>query len=202
MAQMETEDTQQQGEEPGDNNDSNNASTYLWKNTRVVGIILVYCAIGSQLSVVNKVVVTFIPLPNTILFFQFFATTVMLLVAHSTGAIEVEPLTWEITGIFTPLVITFFALLYAGMEVMKYAPLETFITVKSMTPVLFCVCEYLFLGRSFHSPIGSTHSHSSHPPPTVVVTMPPPFNHSTRAVCFTKCASRHATTHRCTLHRM
>jgi len=34
------------------------------------------------------------------------------------------------------------------MEVMKYAPLETFITVKSMTPVLFCVCEYLFLGRS------------------------------------------------------
>lgn len=131
----------------GGNEDSNNASTYLWKNTRVVGIILVYCAIGSQLSVVNKVVVTFIPLPNTILFFQFFATTFMLLVAHGVGAIEVEPLTWEIAGIFTPLVITFFALLYAGMEVMKYAPLETFITVKSMTPVLFCVCEYLFLGR-------------------------------------------------------
>ena len=127
--------------------ESNNASTYLWRNTRVVGIILVYCAIGSQLSVVNKVVVTFIPLPNTILFFQFFATTVMLLIAHGTGAIEVEPLTWEIAGIFTPLVITFFALLYAGMEVMKYAPLETFITVKSMTPVLFCVFEYLFLGR-------------------------------------------------------
>jgi len=38
--------------------------------------------------------------------------------------------------------------LHAGMEVMKYAPLETFITVKSMTPVLFCVCEYLFLGRA------------------------------------------------------
>ena len=33
-------------------------------------------------------------------------------------------------------------------RVMKYAPLETFITVKSMTPVLFCVCEYLFLGRA------------------------------------------------------
>ena len=50
-------------------------------------------------------------------------------------------------GIFA-LVLTFFALLYAGMEVMKYAPPETFITVKSMTPVLFSACEYLFLGRA------------------------------------------------------
>ena len=130
------------------NEDSNNAATYLWRSTRVLGIILVYCAIGSQLSVVNKVVVTFIPLPNFILFCQFTATTLMLLLAHYTGMVEVEPLTWRIAGIYTPLVITFFALLYAGMEVMKYAPLETFITVKSMTPVLFSACEYLFLGRA------------------------------------------------------
>ena len=127
--------------------DSNNAAQELWRNTRVLGIILVYCAIGSQLSVVNKVVVTFIPLPNFILFAQFISTTLMLLIAHAVGWVEVEPLTWDIASIFTPLVLTFFALLYAGMEVMKYAPLETFITVKSMTPVLFSACEYLFLGR-------------------------------------------------------
>ena len=130
------------------NEDSNGAATELWRNTRVLGIILVYCAIGSQLSVVNKVVVTFIPLPNFILLAQFTATTVMLLAAHYTGSVEIEPLTWQIAGIFSPLVLTFFALLYAGMEVMKYAPLETFITVKSMTPVLFSACEYLFLGRA------------------------------------------------------
>jgi GDP-mannose transporter len=130
------------------NEDSNGAATELWRNTRVLGIILVYCAIGSQLSVVNKVVVTFIPLPNFILLAQFTATTLMLLAAHYTSSIEVEPLTWQIAGIFSPLVLTFFALLYAGMEVMKYAPLETFITVKSMTPVLFSACEYLFLGRA------------------------------------------------------
>ena len=59
-----------------------------------------------------------------------------------------KQLTWQIARIFSPLVLTFFALLYAGMEVMKYAPLETFITVKSMTPVLFSTCEYLFLGRA------------------------------------------------------
>ena len=121
--------------------DSNNAAQELWRNTRVLGIILVYCAIGSQLSVVNKVVVTFIPLPNFILFAQFISTTLMLLIAHAVGWVEVEPLTWDIASIFTPLVLTFFALLYAGMEVMKYAPLETFITVKSMTPVLFSACS-------------------------------------------------------------
>ena len=63
--------------------DSNNAAQELWRNTRVLGIILVYCAIGSQLSVVNKVVVTFIPLPNFILFAQFISTTLMLLIAHA-----------------------------------------------------------------------------------------------------------------------
>ena len=73
------------------NVDSNGAATELWRNTRVLGIILVYCAIGSQLSVVNKVVVTFIPLPNAILLAQFTATTVMLLAAHYTKSIEVEP---------------------------------------------------------------------------------------------------------------
>ena len=133
------------------NEDSNGAATELWRNTRVLGIILVYCAIGSQLSVVNKVVVTFIPLPNAILFAQFFATTVMLLAAHYAGTIEVEPLTWTIAGIFTPLVVTFFALLYAGMEVMKYAPLETFITVKSMTPVLFSEDAIISIGKFFIS---------------------------------------------------
>ena len=44
-------------EERPPHEDSNNAAQELWRNTRVLGIILVYCAIGSQLSVVNKVVV-------------------------------------------------------------------------------------------------------------------------------------------------
>ena len=53
---------------------------------------------------------------------------------------------------FLPLVAAFFALLYSGMQIMKYAPLETFITAKSFTPVLFSITEYLFLGREFPTP--------------------------------------------------
>ena len=70
--------------------------THLWTSARVVGIILFYCAIGSSLSVLNKVAVTYIPAPNFILFCQFFATAVMLIIAHSLKLVEVEPLTKEI----------------------------------------------------------------------------------------------------------
>ena len=122
--------------------------THLWTSARVVGIILFYCAIGSSLSVLNKVAVTYIPAPNFILFCQFFATAVMLIIAHSLKLVEVEPLTKEIAIAFIPLTVSFFALLLAGMEVMQRAPLETFIAVKSLTPVVFSLNEYLFLGRA------------------------------------------------------
>ena len=81
--------------------------------------------------------VTYIPAPNFILFCQFFATAVMLIIAHSLKLVEVEPLTKEIAIAFIPLTVSFFALLLAGMEVMQRAPLETFIAVKSLTPVVF-----------------------------------------------------------------
>jgi len=112
-------------------------------------IILLYCVIGSSLSVINKVVVTYIPCPNFILFCQFASTSILLLIADAVKAIEVEALTKDIAIGFIPLTISFFALLLAGMEVMKRAPLETFIAVKSVTPVVFALNEYVFLGRAF-----------------------------------------------------
>ncbi|OUS45350.1 integral membrane family protein [Ostreococcus tauri] len=126
--------------------------THLWKSARVVGIIVLYCLIGSSLSVMNKVAVTYIPAANFILLCQFVATSVLLKVAHWMGLVTVEPLTKEIAVAFLPLAISFFALLLAGMEVMQRAPLETFIAVKSLTPVAFSINEYLFLGRALPTP--------------------------------------------------
>ena len=71
-------------------NEDKYETTYLWKNASVLLIILLYCAIGSQLSVVNKVVVTYIPLPNTILFLQFASSVILLGGFHYTGLVHVE----------------------------------------------------------------------------------------------------------------
>ena len=68
---------------------------------------------------------------------------------------EVEPLTG--IAIFIPLTVSFFALLLAGMEVMQRAPLETFIAVKSLTPVVFSLNEYLFLGRALPTSKSAPH---------------------------------------------
>lgn len=126
--------------------------THLWKSARVIGIILFYCAIGSSLSVLNKVAVTYIPAANFILLCQFVSTTILLSIAHVMGFVTVEPLTKDIAIAFVPLTVSFFALLLAGMEVMQRAPLETFIAVKSLTPVAFAINEYLFLGRALPTP--------------------------------------------------
>ena len=136
----------------GERRDGAQTTTYLWANARVLGIIVLYCAIGSSLSVLNKVAVTMIPAPNFILFCQFAATTLLLLAAHGLKLVTVEPLTKEIALAFLPLTLSFFALLLAGMEVMQRAPLETFIAVKSLTPVVFSLNEYLFLGRALPTP--------------------------------------------------
>jgi GDP-mannose transporter len=126
-----------------------NEPVHLWKSARVLTIIVLYCIIGSSLSVINKVVVTYIPCPNFILFCQFASTSIMLLMADAAKVIEVEELTRPIAVAFVPLTLSFFLLLLAGMEVMKRAPLETFIAVKSVTPVVFALNEYVFLGRAF-----------------------------------------------------
>jgi hypothetical protein len=49
----------------------------------------------------------------------------MLLAAHVTGAIEVEPLTWEIAGIFTPVglaLLTLFCSPSTKLAVINLAP--------------------------------------------------------------------------------
>ena len=136
----------------GERRDGAQTTTYLWANARVLGIIVLYCAIGSSLSVLNKVAVTMIPAPNFILFCQFAATTLLLLAAHGLKLVTVEPLTKEIALAFLPLTLSFFALLLAGMEVMQRAPFETFIAVKSLTPGVVSLNEYLFLGRALPTP--------------------------------------------------
>jgi GDP-mannose transporter len=109
------------------------------------------CLIGSQLSVVNKIAVTDIPVPNVILVIQFATASFLLGLAHMFGMIKLENINMRMCIGFLPFVACFFALLSSGMWVMKVAPLETFIAFKSTTPIVLSMLDYMFMGRTFPS---------------------------------------------------
>ena len=83
------------------------------------------CIIGSQLSVVNKLAVSDLKLPNTILILQFVSCCVLLGGAHVLKIIQISNINRETFAGFIPLSVAFFGLLSAGMWVMKETPLET-----------------------------------------------------------------------------
>ena len=108
------------------------------------------CVVGSQLSVVNKIVVSDIPTPNLILVVQFATASLLLGLAHALGMIKLENINARTSIGFLPFVACFFALLGSGLWVMKVAPLETFIAFKStVTPIALSILDYLFMGRMF-----------------------------------------------------
>ena len=109
------------------------------------------CIIGSQLSVVNKIAVSDIPVPNVILVTQFATASFLLGLAHMFGMIKLENINMRTCIGFLPFVACFFALLSSGMWVMKVAPLETFIAFKSTTPIALSILDYMFMGRTFPS---------------------------------------------------
>ena len=97
---------------------------------------------------VNKLAVSDLKLPNTILILQFVSCVCLLGGAHAMNVIQISNINRETFIGFIPLSIAFFGLLSAGMWVMKEAPLETFIAFKSTTPICFSMIDYIFLGRA------------------------------------------------------
>ena len=97
---------------------------------------------------VNKLAVSDLKLPNTILILQFVSCCALLGAAHAMKIIQISNINRETAVGFIPLSVAFFGLLSAGMWVMKEAPLETFIAFKSTTPICFSLIDYVFLGRA------------------------------------------------------
>ena len=95
----------------------------------------------------NKIAVSDLMLPNTILLLQFISCCALLGIAHGVNLIQLSNINRETFIGFIPLSIAFFGLLSAGMWVMKSAPLETFIAFKSTTPICFSIIDYVLLGR-------------------------------------------------------
>lgn len=109
--------------------------------------IAYYSLCSSCLLIVNKVALYILPAPVFLLSLQLWVATLIVYGLHAAKVLKLEPLSWRTAVKFLPVVISFLGTLFSNAKVLQYSNVETFITFRSSTPLVLCICDYLFLGR-------------------------------------------------------
>lgn len=113
--------------------------------------IAYYSVCSSCLLIVNKVALHIVPAPVFLLSLQLWFAVAFVYLIHGFGLLHVAPLCWKKSVKFVPVVVSFLGTLYSNAKVLQYSNVETFITFRASTPLVLCVCDYLFLGRHLPS---------------------------------------------------
>lgn len=130
--------------------------------TQVVSAVAGYSLCNSQLLIINKITLAYVPAPCFILFCQLFASGVVVRILDHLKFLVADKLELEKAKGFLIVVFTFVTTLFANLKSIQLAPVDTFICLRSTTPLILAFLDYLFLGRalpnkkSFGSLIGIT----------------------------------------------
>ncbi|XRB17856.1 GDP-mannose transporter [Pseudoscourfieldia marina] len=117
----------------------------------VGGIIVAYAACNSQMLIINKLCLTHIPVPNFVLFCQLSFNAVAIFALSTLKIVASDKLELDKVRRFSPVVILFIGTLFSNLKAIQRVPVDTFICVRSSTPIAVALLEYLFLGRAFPS---------------------------------------------------
>jgi GDP-mannose transporter len=126
--------------------------TSLPSSPPVWAAIAYYGLCSSTLLIVNKLALHIIAAPVFLLSIQLWFAVAAVYLLESLRLVQVQPLRWSTAVQFSPVVVSFLGTLFANAKVLQYSNVETFITFRSSTPLILCVCDYLFLGRHLPSP--------------------------------------------------
>ena len=122
--------------------DEENVSTAM-----KTAVIISYMTVSSLMLMANKLAVEFVPAPATVLFIQFATSALFAKVMQFCGN-EVDALEWDKVKKFILVVITQIGTIFSGMKALQYCNVETFIVFRASMPVVLCVLDYLFFGRT------------------------------------------------------
>jgi solute carrier family 35 len=117
-----------------------------------VGVAIAYYGVcSSTLLIVNKVSLHIVPAPVFLLSLQLWFAVMFVYLLQSLKVLDTQALRWAVAVKFSPVVVSFLGTLYANAKVLQYSNVETFITFRSSTPLILCICDYVFLGRHLPS---------------------------------------------------
>jgi len=109
--------------------------------------IMGFMTCSSMMLVVNKLAITVLPYPGTVLALQLLSCAIGVRICGSLGFIEVAPLSMDRICSFGATPFAFLATLLANIKILEYANVETFIMVRNATPLATSVLDWFFLGR-------------------------------------------------------
>jgi solute carrier family 35 len=124
---------------------------YQHEGQYLTRILIYYSLCSSTLLIVNKVALHLFPAPIFLLSLQLWFAVVFAYSLQALGCVHVEKLSWSTAKKFIPVVLGFMGGLFSNAKVLQYSNVETFITFRSSTPLILCVCDYVFLGRTLPS---------------------------------------------------
>lgn len=113
--------------------------------------IAYYSLCSSCLLIINKVALHIVPAPIHLLSLQLWFAVACIYVLKQLKLVQVETLRVDKAVSFLPVVASFLGTLFANAKVLQYSNVETFITFRSSTPLVLCICDYFFLGRQMPS---------------------------------------------------
>lgn len=118
---------------------------------QLVAAIVGYSLCNSQLLIINKITLAYIPAPCFLLFCQLLASGVAVRALAAFRVLVADRLEYEKAKGFLIVVFTFVTTLFANMKSIQLAPVDTFICLRSTTPLILAVLDYFFLGRDLPS---------------------------------------------------
>lgn len=121
------------------------------KRHEIATSILTYGFCSSVMLVSNKVAITTVPMPATLLSFQLFITILVVKTFKMSGTFVVDDLNRERVLRWLPYALSFCLTVYCNTKVLQNSNIETVIVFRACSPLLVCFLEYIFLGRQFPS---------------------------------------------------
>lgn len=106
-----------------------------------------YMLSSSSLLIVNKLAITVFPSALILLFCQLAFSSLAVSVANDIGVIQLSTLNWETLKKFWLVPTCFMFSLFCNIQILAHTNVETFIALRSSTPIILSLLDVQFLGR-------------------------------------------------------
>ena len=117
-------------------------------STLSIGIAIgSYSLCSSTLLLANKMAISYLPIPSVISFIQIAFSTIIIILLKSCGLIHCDGLEWPKVKAYSMYIVAFVFAIYANMQALAHANVETVIVFRACSPMAVCLVEYLFMDR-------------------------------------------------------
>lgn len=114
----------------------------------IITWILLYSICSSLMLVINKIAMSDLPNAAIVNLFQLVSCTVVILALKRQDIITVDDLEWVKARAYAVYVVIFSCSIYFNMRALEGSNIETIIVFRSITPLVVCLLDYLFMDRA------------------------------------------------------